>query len=150
MNLKIPPVLVFSICVALAWLTKFVASSFSYFSVLNDTVGYAFITIGFIIGLSGVIEFLKHKTTVDPTAPSKTKTIVSSGIYKFTRNPMYLGMAIGLFGIITFLGNALSLLTLVIFIWYMTQFQIKPEEEALKLKFGEAYLIYLKKVRRWI
>jgi protein-S-isoprenylcysteine O-methyltransferase Ste14 len=83
-------------------------------------------------------------------APDTTKSIVRDGIYRYTRNPMYLGFALILAGWAIFLANMASLLMLPAFVAYMTQFQIKPEERALLARFGPDYAEYMAKVRRWV
>ena len=97
-----------------------------------------------------MFKFAKTKTTVDPTKPSKTSSLVISGIYRITRNPMYLGM---LFLIISFTFYKLSLAGAIVipfFIFYINKYQIEPEEYEMRKKFGENFEDYCKKVDRWI
>ncbi|MDX8406306.1 MAG: isoprenylcysteine carboxylmethyltransferase family protein [Mariprofundus sp.] len=89
-------------------------------------------------------------TTIDPRYPHKTTTIVDNGIYAFTRNPMYLGSVLILTSLTVWLGTVFGVLVIGLFIFYMTRFQINPEEEMLTAQFGEAYLNYKATVRRWI
>ncbi len=105
---------------------------------------------GGFIGLAGVAAFRRHSTTVDPTAPDKTKSIVRDGIYRYSRNPMYVALVVALAGWGLFLENYASLLLLPLFIAYMTRFQIKPEEQVLQARFGPDYDDYLASVRRWL
>lgn len=102
-----------------------------------------------IIVLS-MLEFTKAKTTVDPLRPERASSLVSSGIFRFTRNPMYLGMAILLIAWCCKLGDLLGLFIIPFFMWYMTIFQIKPEEEVMLTLFGDEYADYKKRVRRWL
>ena len=107
-------------------------------------------------GAGAVILFLalglfrRAETTVDPRYPSRSDTIVTGGIYRVTRNPMYVGMALVLLAIAIATGDVLNLLVLAFFLWFITRFQIRPEEEALRAKFGEAYDSYTRRVRRWL
>ena len=105
---------------------------------------------GVAIDLSALYAFHRHRTTVNPLAPERTSVIVSNGVYRFTRNPMYVGVALQLLGWCAYLRNPLALLALVAFVAYITRFQILPEERALAQNFGEPYLQYLRRVRRWL
>ncbi|MEL7004363.1 MAG: isoprenylcysteine carboxylmethyltransferase family protein [Bacteroidota bacterium] len=150
MKFKIPPPFVFLISFGLLKLIDFVNDDFVIHLPYQVIISSVFILLGVAAGVLGILEFRKHKTTVDPSDPNKASTIVTTSIYRFTRNPMYLGMALVLFGIIIRYGNPLTLVSIVFLVWYLTQFQIKPEEEILKEKFGESYQDYLEKVRRWV
>jgi len=109
-----------------------------------------------LIGAAGVIDvwallsFRKQKTTIDPRYPHKTSSIVTGGIYTHTRNPMYLGLVLLLSATGVYFSACFGLFIVAAFILYMNTFQIKPEEEALEKQFGEKYLSYKAKVRRWI
>ncbi|MGR6875154.1 methyltransferase family protein [Pseudomonas sp. HK3] len=111
-------------------------------------------TVLLVLGLSFVlpaaISFFKAKTTVDPRTPEKSKKLVISGLYKISRNPMYLGMTFCLFAISSAQGNVISLLLSIGFAVYLNRFQIHPEERFLSIKFGESYTQYCKNVRRWL
>jgi protein-S-isoprenylcysteine O-methyltransferase Ste14 len=116
-----------------------------------------FFALHWHIGASGILaafadiwEFRKAKTTIDPTKPKKTSYLVSGGIYRITRNPMYLGMQLIIIAAIFKFGNLYSFISLPAFIFYITQFQIKPEERIIERIFGEEYILYKKKVRRWL
>lgn len=106
--------------------------------------------IGFSIDVISVLAFLRAKTTVSPLNPSGAKELVTGGLYRISRNPMYLGLALLLTGWAIWLGNPLCLLVLAGFTTWMTIFQIKPEEEALREIFGAEYEAYSKRVRRWV
>jgi protein-S-isoprenylcysteine O-methyltransferase Ste14 len=82
--------------------------------------------------------------------PASSSSLVLSGIYKFSRNPMYLGFLLALFGWAVFLSNALAFVFLPAFIFYMNRFQIEPEEKALAGKFGQEFVDYKSRVRRWL
>ncbi|WP_240183220.1 methyltransferase family protein, partial [Vibrio cholerae] len=92
----------------------------------------------------------RFKTTVNPMAPDLAATVVDSGVFALSRNPMYLGLLLLLFGLAYWQENALSLVIVGGFLLYMNQYQIEPEERILEAKFGEAYLHYKKRVRRWL
>lgn len=105
---------------------------------------------GVCVALLGVASFRRARTTVNPLKPEKASALVMSGIYRYTRNPMYLGLLLALLGWAFFLSNALAFLSLPAFILYMNRFQIAPEERVLAARFGQEFAAYLSKVRRWL
>ena len=107
------------------------------------------IIVGLIV-IGGIMEFRRVKTTVNPINPNLASTIVTSGVYRFTRNPMYFGMFLLLTAFSIKYLNILSPIFLTGYIVYMNRFQIIPEEKALTEKFGDDYLEYKRSVRRWI
>ena len=119
-------------------------------------VPYA-LAIAVVIGLlgisssaAGIREFNKASTTVNPLKPEEASTLVTSGIFQRTRNPMYVGLFLVLTGWTVWLGALGNLALLIIFIVVMTELQIKPEEKALLGLFGQEYERYCERVRRWI
>ncbi|HMM65472.1 MAG TPA: isoprenylcysteine carboxylmethyltransferase family protein [Dokdonella sp.] len=109
-----------------------------------------FVLTGFGMDLTGLLVFRKAKTTLNPLAPDRSTSIVQTGPYALTRNPMYLGMALVLTGLCTYLANPISLLAVALFVAYITRFQIIPEERLLFAKFGDPYGEYKRSVRRWL
>lgn len=107
----------------------------------------AIIGIGFL-GIS-VYKFNKNKTTVNPLKPQNSNILVTEGIYSHTRNPMYVGFFLVLLGWGVFLGNLLSILLALSFVWIINLSQIIPEEAILEKLFGNKYLSYKNKVPRW-
>jgi protein-S-isoprenylcysteine O-methyltransferase Ste14 len=103
-----------------------------------------------VIALAGVVAFRVNKTTVNPLNPDAASTVVSNGIYRYSRNPMYLGFLLALAAWAIYLSNALAALFLPAFVAYMNRFQIKPEERTLLAKFGPAFSQYVAAVRRWV
>jgi len=148
LELKIPPLLVALIFGALIWALP------SPYEKSNSMVLYVLSGILFFIGsmvsVLGVWEFKKQKTTVNPMSPQESNSLVIRGIYKFSRNPMYLGFFLWLLSLGIFLRNPFSLILAAGFILYMNYFQIFPEERVLADSFGEDYLEYKNSVRRWI
>ena len=100
--------------------------------------------------MSGVIAFRRAKTTVNPLKPETTSTIVTSGVFRLTRNPMYVGLALVLLAWAVFMSSPWALLGPLVFILYMNRFQIMPEERVISRMFGNAYSAYQAKVRRWL
>ncbi|SMO60558.1 methyltransferase family protein [Fodinibius sediminis] len=105
---------------------------------------------GVVMGILGLLEFYRHATTINPHKPAKASSLVDSGVYRLSRNPMYLALACVLLSWGFYLGSAASLLLIPLFVWYMNRFQIIPEERIMIEKFGDAYRRYQSAVRRWI
>ena len=105
---------------------------------------------GLLIDGLGVAAFRRAGTTTNPMKPEAASAMVTGGIYRYTRNPMYVGLTVVLLGWAWFLGAPWSLLGPVVFAAFVTRFQILPEERELRAKFGSAYGEYQRKVRRWL
>ena len=108
------------------------------------------LSAGILIFINPVLQFIKSKTTVNPIQFEEVNKLVTSGIFKYSRNPMYLGMLMIVLSTSIFYLNIYSILTPLLFILWINKFQIKREEEFLIEKFGDEYLSYKKKTRRWI
>ena len=105
---------------------------------------------GIAVALAGVLAFRRAKTTVDPRVPQQSSSLVIRGIYRYSRNPMYLGFLLLLIAWGCYLQSGVALLLLPLFVLYMNWFQITPEERHLLHKFGADYQAYLTQVRRWL
>jgi protein-S-isoprenylcysteine O-methyltransferase Ste14 len=153
LKLKCPPPIVMIISAAVALLLSQRGSDFlqqQMADISNLIWPLIFFIAGAATALIGVKEFVNHSTTVNPLDPHKTSSLVVSGIFQLTRNPMYLGMLVALLGLGDLLDNLLGFSGALIFFGYMTVFQIKPEEEIMLEKFGEPYRQYCMSVRRWL
>lgn len=150
LELRLPPPVVALLSGFLMWLLV------QLFPSLNNTwptsilISSLFIVFGLAIGFSGVITFIRSKTTANPKRPTDAARLVKTGVYRYSRNPMYLGMLFLLTAWAVQLGNMISILGIIFYIAYMTRFQIVPEERALQAKFQEDFLAYKKQVRRWL
>lgn len=150
LELKVPPPVVAVLFGLLMWIVSSLAEaadvSFGY------RVGVAILVacIGVLIGFAGMASFVRAKTTMNPIKPSTTSSLVTNGVFRFTRNPMYLSLVLYLIAWAVFLSNWLALLLVPVFVLYIDQFQIKPEERALSALFGPEYDAYKAKVRRWL
>src|SRR5215203_5700860 len=105
---------------------------------------------GLAIAIAGIVQFRRARTTTNPFHPDAASSLVDDGIYRFTRNPMYLGMLLTLLGWAAFLASPMALLLTPLFVLYMNRFQIGPEERALSARFGAAFDAYTASVRRWL
>ena len=154
LELKIPPPVVAALTAAAMW----AASQWSGPGGPLDglpadwrlaaTLAVALVGAGFDVG--GVLGFLRAKTTVNPMKPERSAALVTSGLYRITRNPMYLGMALLLLAWALYLASATALLGPLVFMLYITRFQIRPEERALSARFGGEFASYCARVRRWL
>ena len=113
-------------------------------------LGAALAGIGVVVGIADVLQFRRARTTLNPLTPDEASALVSGGIYRWTRNPMYLGMALVLAGWGLYIGNLGALALIGLFVMYIDRFQIDPEERALQARFGDAFAAYRKRVRRWL
>jgi len=102
------------------------------------------------VAVAGVLEFRRARTTVNPTTPQAATSMVRSGIYRHTRNPMYLGMLLVLAAWAAWLANPAALAVLPAFFLYMNRFQIEPEERILAGLFAGEFDAYRRSVRRWL
>lgn len=149
MKIKIPPPIVAWIFAGFMYLLdRFLpVGEFDFFG--KDYLMYALLLLGGLILLVSMIQFFRSKTTLNPFSPLKASHLVRTGLYKFSRNPMYLALLILLLAWGLWLGNAFNTLLAAAFVSYMNRFQIRPEEEALTQLFGKEYQLYRKNVRRW-
>ncbi|WP_267270035.1 methyltransferase family protein [Pseudomonas protegens] len=105
---------------------------------------------GLLFVLAGGISFRRARTTVNPLKPEAASALVTSGIYRYTRNPMYVGFALWLLAWGLYLASPLVLLGVLGFVLYMNRLQIAPEERALGRLFGADFAAYRQRVRRWL
>ena len=150
LELKIPPPLVFLACAGIAWGLRALAPEWALSRRWVPGVAIPLALLGGAVAGLAVLTFLRVGTTVHPHRPSHASVVVRRGVFGLTRNPMYLGLALLLTSFSVWLAHPLALLSVPIFVAYITRFQILPEERALLAKFGEPYAEYLKSVRRWI
>ncbi|MGI9202197.1 MAG: methyltransferase family protein [Woeseiaceae bacterium] len=150
MKNKIPPPVILLLSGIAAW---FIAhSEYGYpidipFALI---VAIVLATSGLLIAARAIRQFAKAETTVNPLQPSEASSLVDTGIFARTRNPMYLGLLLVLLGWSVWLQSAGTILVLLAFVLYLTELQIKPEEAALRKVFGQTYIDYCARVRRWI
>ena len=106
--------------------------------------------IGLFVMLAGVLSFRRMKTTVNPLQPGAATALVTGGVYRYTRNPMYLGMLLLLIGWAVYLSSPIALIGVLVFWFYISRFQIRPEERALAKLFGDGFSDYASRVRPWL
>ena len=148
MNNKIPPPIVTLICGITIYYSKSFFNQFLNFS--NNGISLFLLILGLIVFISAVRSFRKQKTTVNPLKPKQASSLVTSGIFRFSRNPMYLGMLIILLSIsfkFNLLGGIIISLSFFYFYYEISNF---PEEEAMNELFGDKFTQYSNTTRRWI
>lgn len=152
LELKIPPVLIFLVAVVGIYNAPTQTDVYAFVQGFTYHIGVGLFITGCLIGATGAVTFKRAKTTVNPVSVEKASSLVTHGIFKFTRNPMYLGMALGIVGAGVYLQANLIMLLFFLFFYisYMTRFQIVPEERVLIELFGDEYKAYLESTRRWI
>lgn len=149
-ELKIPPRLV-ALVVALAmWAASYAGPHFDLPQANHWATALAGTLLGGAITLAGAIALRRAKTTVNPLRPQNASMLVTHGIFKLTRNPMYVGLTLALLGWAAFLSAPWPLLGLPLFVLYIDRFQIRPEERVLTGLFGVEYTKYTRQVRRWL
>lgn len=150
LELKIPPILLVIIFAILMFgISRFLPNAGLDYPIRLYFFLGTIVLDGCIVTL-GVWSFKIANTTVNPTKPDSSTNLVQNGIYKYTRNPMYLGFAFFLFGLGFYFDSIFSISLVFAFVVYMTAFQIKPEERALSNKFGNQFQQYRILTRRWL
>lgn len=153
LELKCPPPLIMTVSALLAWLVSQRPLSFLQ-QQLADVESLMWPSVFFLAGtglaLAGVKEFHQYQTSVNPLDPNQASRLVKTGVFQFTRNPMYLGMLVVLLGWADLLDNLLAFSGALLFFLYISVFQIKPEEQVMVEKFSDEYLDYCRQVRRWL
>ena len=150
LELKIPPVAIAILILAAMWGVTLVVSSADASRGARAASAVVLALIGSGLGVAGVATFRQAGTTVNPTKPDTVSTMVTSGIYGVTRNPMYLGMLFLLLSYAAYLANIAALVVALTFVPYMNRFQIAPEERALRARFGAEFDAYMGRVGRWL
>jgi protein-S-isoprenylcysteine O-methyltransferase Ste14 len=150
LELRIPPVAVLIIAGMAMWLLARASAPMTVLVPARHIVAALLAALGIGVTLAGVVAFKRARTTVNPLTPEATSSIVRSGIYRWTRNPMYLGFLLLLCGWGMMLANGLALLVIPVFVLYLNRYQIAPEERALLMRFGAEYEAYRASVRRWL
>ena len=150
LELRVPPLAVLLIAGLLMGLTALWAPALAWPTQIRIGAGAGILTLGILIAVSGVVAFRRARTTVNPLRPDGASSLVASGIYRYTRNPMYLGMLLVLIGWAVYLARPWALLVLPVFVAYMNRFQIMPEERELARHFGAEFQAYRARVRRWL
>jgi protein-S-isoprenylcysteine O-methyltransferase Ste14 len=147
---RVPPPIVAALCATLMW---WIAQHTTRITPPDDAVRIVAVLSAALAGIlfiAAIGGFAVAKTTVSPTRRAEPSALVTTGVYRYTRNPMYLALACLLHGWATWLRAPVALVGLVLFVAYITRFQIAAEERALMTRFGAAYASYRASAGRWL
>jgi protein-S-isoprenylcysteine O-methyltransferase Ste14 len=147
---RIPPPIVGLVTGAAMWVLDHYFPSLRFPFPGREMFALAIGVAALAVDIAGMLVFVRARTTVNPLRPDKASTLVTAGIFRLTRNPMYLGMATLLVAWGVYLANPLALIGIPAFVGYMNRFQIAPEERALETRFGAQFIEYRDRVRRWL
>lgn len=150
LHLRVPPVAITAAFAGLMWLAAALVPALTFRVPGRVVLALTFALAGAAVSLAGVVAFRRASTTVNPIRTEGVSSLVTSGIYRVTRNPMYLGFLLFLLGWAVWLGHPLSFLFAPLFIVYMNRFQIAPEEQVLRDLFGGSFETYSASTRRWL
>jgi protein-S-isoprenylcysteine O-methyltransferase Ste14 len=147
---RIPPPIVLIVFGAAMWAVSRFDAAVAIELMLRIVVALGWAVTGVAFAVTGAEAFRRASTTINPVRPDQATSLVTTGIFRFTRNPMYVGLTALLLGWAVFLASPWAFLGPALFALYITQFQIIPEERILAAKFGAEYKVYRSKVRRWL
>ena len=150
MKLYFPPLAQFLVFALAGWVVSWLLPQLTFGSGLANAIAALALVAGMVILIVAVRSFGKASTTINPIEPDKASHLVTNGLYRFTRNPMYLGLLLVMLGGALLLQNYAALIGPVLFVASMTALQIRPEERVLRQKFGSEYDEYVSHTRRWI
>lgn len=147
---RIPPPVVGALVAAAMWGVASLGPQLPFASTPGNIAAGILAATGIAFDLSGLIAFRSSRTTVNPLKPERASALVTRGVYRITRNPMYVGLGLLLLAWAIHLSAALPFAGPVCYVLYITRFQIQPEERVLGEMFGEQYSAYAARVRRWL
>ncbi|NOQ94961.1 MAG: DUF1295 domain-containing protein [Methylophaga sp.] len=150
LKLRIPPPIYMLMMAGLMWLLSHFLPIAQIVTAPWNQFGFLMMFIALFTDGVSLIQFFRVHTSINPLHPEKANTLVVTGMYRLTRNPMYLGLLLLLIGWAMVLGSASSFIVLPLFVVILTVQQIIPEEEVLEQKFGQQYRDYKQSVRRWL
>jgi protein-S-isoprenylcysteine O-methyltransferase Ste14 len=150
LELKIPPPVIAALVAIAMWGTSLMTPLLEIFAPYRVPIAVVIALAGIAFNITGITSFRQAQTTINPMKPESASSLVSSGIYRVTRNPMYVGFLFMLMAWAAFLSSPWTLLGPLAFFLYISRFQIAPEERVLSRLFGTEYTAYKTRVRRWL
>jgi protein-S-isoprenylcysteine O-methyltransferase Ste14 len=150
LELKVPPDIVALVVAALMWIASAVAPTLAIPVTLHVGIAAVLIAAGIGAIISARVVLSRANTNWKPATPGRTNRLVTTGVYRFTRNPMYFGTLLILLGWAVVLKSPFAMFLPAAYMFYMKRFQIRPEERTLSALFGREYGDYLRHVRRWL
>lgn len=150
LEIKVPPPLIALLAAAMMWVIARDAPAIPIDNTVRLALAGVLAGVGVLLARAGFRAFGRANTTTNPVNIEAASALVTSGIYSYTRNPMYLGLVVFLLAWAVYLAVPWTLLGPLAFVLFITRFQIIPEERVLHKKFGDAYGAYQRQVRRWL
>jgi protein-S-isoprenylcysteine O-methyltransferase Ste14 len=150
LNHKIPPPIVASLIAAAMWAVSLFQPAIPFTPLFRQVAVSVLAVAGICFDSLGLLAFLKSRTTINPLLPHKASALVTGGIYRISRNPMYVGLALLLGAWAVYLAAMWPFIGPVLFVSYINRYQIQPEEKFLTSIFGVEYSTYATQVRRWL
>ena len=150
LELVVPPPAVMLIVALLMWVLASYIPVLTFTAISSLSIAVIVALMGLVISTAGIVSFRNQKTIIDPRKPAEVSALVTSGVYRFTRNPMYLGTLLILIGWGIYLGHVLAIASAFLYVPYINRYQILSEERLLQEKFGAQFSAYKTKVRKWI
>jgi len=150
LELRVPPPAAVLLAAMLMWLAADAAPALDVDVPAPGAFTTLLAALGILLGALAIVQFRRAGTTVNPMRPGENTALVTSGIYRFSRNPMYVADVLLLAAWALWLANLAAVVPIALFIAYMNRFQIAPEERALQARYGAAYADYCRAVRRWL
>lgn len=150
LDTKVPPPVVGALVATAMWGLSTVGPQFGVAPEARHAVAAILAAAGVAFDLLGLVAFRSARTTINPMRPERTSALVTNGIYRVTRNPMYVGLVLLLLAWAAYLSALLPFVGPVAYVLYITRFQIQPEERVLERTFGEEFAAYRARVRRWL
>ena len=148
--MHLAPVAVFGLFAALMWVAAVITEDYSFNDRFRHAVIAGTLLVSAVFGLGGIISFKRAGTTVHPLKPERSSSLVTGGIFRLSRNPMYFALLLALLAWGLYLSNLYSVAVAMLFVPWMNRFQIRPEERAMEKLYGEDFLSYKKSTRRWL
>lgn len=149
-NPLIPPPLVVAVLAFVMWALHRRVEYGGFESQLQPLIAVLLLVAGLALMVAAAAAIVSAGTTINPLRPSRTSSLVTSSVFRLSRNPIYLGDLLILLALAVWLGNLFNILPVGVFVWYINRYQIAPEERALTTLFGASYVDYCARVRRWL
>lgn len=150
LDTKIPPPIVAALVALAIWAASDLGLPLPGSGEARSMTALALAALGVAFDLSAIVAFLGARTTINPMTPERTSALVTTGVYRLTRNPMYVGLALLLTAWAVHRGAWIGLFGPIAFVGYITRFQIVPEERAMERRFGDDWRAWSSRVRRWL
>jgi protein-S-isoprenylcysteine O-methyltransferase Ste14 len=147
---RIPPPVVALIVAAAMWMNSISGPKLDLPFEVRVGIALAIAAVGVAFDLLGLLAFRTARTTINPLKPQNTSSLVTTGVYRYSRNPMYVGLVCFLLAWTVFLAALWPLAGPILFVFYINRFQIEPEERLLAKRFGDDFAGYKARVRRWL